>query len=206
MNLRYILLLFVFFCFTKHSIAQKQDKNPFALSISYFGNNIFRPGLKLAIHPFPWGNPAVEERPKRFQFLHTTSIGFFSTPKTNTSIFATTEPGMRLSTRGGFRFEGFLGAGYMRIFNSGTTYEVSETGIEKVPLASRGYFLAHLTLGIGKDLYPKRGLPMAWYIRPSFYLLTPYNAGINVLVNFELGVTYHFNVPKRKEQNDDNLN
>lgn len=194
----FFYIAFIILFATVNANAQRKSSKQFDLSISYFGNTLTKPGLKVSTTPFIWGSPAVEDNSKRFRFLHQVSMGFFVSPRTNTSLFATTEPGIRLSTRGGFRFESFLGAGYMRIFNAGTTYTVTEEGIEKVPLASRGYFIGHLTLGIGKDLFLKKGKPIAWHLRPSFYVLTPYNAGINILVNLELGITYTFNAPDVK--------
>ena len=205
MNIKTSLLVVLLLGLSTSIFAQRNKKKPFPLSVSYFGNNLTRPGLIVSASPFPWGNKSITESPKRFSFLHQASIGFFVTPKTNTNLFVTTEPGIRLSSKGGFRFETFIGLGYLRSFNAGTTYTVTENSIEKVSLASRGYFLTHLTLGIGKDLFPKRGIPVAWHIRPAIFVLTPYNTGFNLLLNFEFGLTYTLNAKReirRRKRSD----
>lgn len=196
MKIKFWAISLLLFCGINSSLAQEKDQKPLPISLSYFGNNLLKPGFRASVRPFPWTNNGVSANPKRFKFVQEVSFGYFATPKTNHTLFITTDPGIALTFRKGFKIEAFLGVGYMRIFNL-KTYEVTDTGIEKVPFASRGYFTSHLTFGIGKDLFPKREIPWAWHIRPSFYLVAPYNSGINILLNFEFGLTYILNGGKK---------
>lgn len=174
------------------------EKRPLPISISYFGNNLFYPGLKVSLEGFPFGKERIQRdleagRVKVFKFMSLTSIGSFVVPRTQTSLFLNTEAGMRLTFRNGLKMELFTGLGYMRVFNAGKTYKQNESGgFDRVFLAGRNYIVQNLTYGFGWDLFNKKGKPLSFHIRPSLYFLVPYNTLYNVLINVEIGATYFF--------------
>ena len=49
-----------------------------------------------------------------------------------------------------------------------------------------------MALGFGRDLQDKRGLPMAWHVRPTLYLQAPYNTTAVPNLALETGVTWSF--------------
>ncbi len=80
-----------------------------------------------------------------------------------------------------------MGVGLLRTFLP-TTYKFTEDGIEKVFLPGRTYITNHLSFCYGKQISFLTTKPFVVFVRPSVYLIYPYNHLFNVGFAMEWGV------------------
>ncbi len=168
------------------------------IDFSYLGHLGTHPGAKIGIQ-VPYKKTNIEKQRKRRvkikykEKLLTLDAGFYHLPNTHTGTFIQAGWGYRRTKQRGFKLETFFNTGYWKVYNAGTTFEVSNNGfVSEVERAARGYWLLGWSWGFGRDLSIYKDRPFAWHIRPGISLQLPYNTTVNVLPMLEAGVTVYF--------------
>lgn len=137
---------------------------------------------------------------KRKYLLTTLDAGWYIHPRAHEAVFFTPGIVYRKVRKKGTKFEVGLHAGVLRTVLLGKTIEVEGGEASYVKEAGRTYFQPQLSLGIGRELWRKKELPLAWHVRSYLGILTPYNSGIVPTVNIEAGVTYFFKFGKETKR------
>jgi hypothetical protein len=172
-------------------------EKPLRLNISYFGEFVTHPGIKLGAE-YPLALRVKEKigskgKQKRREHLLFTggNLGFYRHKRNHFGAFLNAELGYRKTRTKGFKTEGAIGIGYFRTFLDGRTYEVKDNGeVETIKLAGRNKLMYSFSFGIGKDLYQKYQVPISWIVKPTLFVETPYNNGFLPHFALELGVSY----------------
>ena len=192
---KYCFLVALILCYCLSSNAQ--------VSLSYSGHFITHPGLEIS-YELPFKVKTIIKRKRRGEKtkvkekLFDFAIGRYVHPDNHKGTYAESNIILRKIKQKGFKREYIWSMGYLLRTNVGTTYELGDNGaIIELPNASRFYLVPGFQLGFGKDLDRAKGVPLAWQIRPGFYLELPNNALFTPLFKLDIGVTYYFN---RKKQ------
>ncbi|MCP4441918.1 MAG: hypothetical protein GY810_23670 [Aureispira sp.] len=189
---KFSLFLFLL-SFLLQAQAQKQDYIP--ISISYYGEWAYHPGIKIGSEYTFWQRDGKEkpnkDRTHLHSFLVTGNLGFYVHPNNHTGITLTSDVGYRFRRRNGWRIENFLSLGYMAAINAGETYKLDANGqAKKVPVASRSYLWVGAVFGWGQDL-AVHNIPIAWFLRHTVALQVPYNTmGFAPRLYIDIGLTY----------------
>jgi hypothetical protein len=198
MLMKKILLLFMFFPILL--VAQEAQQKPSGLDIkfnaSYYGNNLWNPGLKVgAAYIFKethWDGESKKgkEKHKMHQFMINGDLGFFWDPKDFTAVFTYFGVTYRKTNTKGFNYNfGLSPAALYRSFLP-ETWEVDDEGnVSEVVLPGRFYYAPTLIAGIGKKMNGKTF--SAWFMNLNIMTLVKYNANMVPLLNVEFG--YRFN-------------
>ncbi len=185
------LLVFVFIVSNVHS----QIKRLESVSISYYGEIITHPGLKINtdFNVKNWdkvrNTKKNSEKTVNKSLIISPSLGVYYHKRYQTGLFLMPElKYKRLNPKGMF-YEFGIGAGYLRTLIP-NTYEVSENGVvEKVP-AGNNYFSTNYFIAFGKDLKINKNLPLAYFIKPQFMFAVPNFPGGTSYFALELGICY----------------
>ncbi len=181
------LLGFLFLC-TSHTVYAQSPRQA-AVSFSYFGEFIGHPGFKAGIETPLAG--AYKPGKRHGLLLLGANLSAYRHRGNHTGLFVDTEIGYRFITRGGFKAEMFLGAGYHRSYIDGPVYTVNELNeVKRDRFAGQNTILLLWSFGLGKQM--KRS-PVAWHIRPGLMVRTPHNSAILPHLFIETGVTYRLN-------------
>ncbi|MCB0835674.1 MAG: hypothetical protein KDE26_11935 [Bacteroidetes bacterium] len=179
------ILLFVFSLFSKNTLGQ--NAQPLIYSFSYYGNNLWNPGLKAGAGKI-WKEKESTNKKGKTRYHQTTlngNLGFYIDPASHTGVF--TDVGLiyrKFYTNDWFYSLGISPVGIYRSFLP-QTYEMDTSGeINKVTLPGRFYFSPSGSLGFGKKL---KNSSNGWFARANMILLLPYNTYILPLVNVEAG-------------------
>lgn len=168
--------LAVALCFTLLTVGASAQE----LRIAYFGETISHYGVKIGL-AFPLlrtekakANGLVVERELQFG----PSLAIYRHPHHHVGVILAPELNWRRTgSRGGF-YELGLAPSLYRYFLEADTYQVGDDGeFERVPLAGRFAFLPTVSVGLGRDLSVRGGIPLAWYLRLDLMRQFPYNAG-----------------------------
>lgn len=150
------------------------------LSASYFGNNIWNPGLQVSGH---WYREAQVHKKKTHYKFFEAGLAAYQDPGTSTNLLIQGGLG-RIRTK---RHHWFIKTALLPLGISHSflpqTYAVSADGeVKKLSLAGRNYFAPGLEIASGKFL--KNGHPLSCGINVS--LLAPYNYFVVPLINLKL--------------------
>ncbi len=160
------------------------------LSISYYGNMMFNPGIKTGFDFFllSVSKEKVKRKKtkelKKILFLQP-SLSYFIDPHSISSTQLNAEMGWKRINKHRF-WEAGLTAGYVRRFNLGTTYIANETGdiVSTKKGTSRGYLSTGLVLGCGRKIIKDNSL----YGKFNLNALHNYNSGAILEINIEIGL------------------
>lgn len=188
--MKYLIVLLILFTTTEISA---QIKKPTAISVSYFGETITHPGLKIGLdyELKSWDRNKKKSTQKIISksIILSSNIGFYFHKDYQTGAFALPELSYsRKNQKGNFRSIG-LGVGYMRTFIP-NVYEVNTANEIKRTIAGNNYFLSTCFVAFGKDLSVKYSIPMGVYIKPQImYALPNYPNGVTYFA-LEIGINY----------------
>lgn len=176
-----------------------QGLKDLTINVSYFGESITHPGLKVGIEHSLWENSFQKTTSKGNQFnkkqslFLSSNVGFYHHRRFHTALFVNGELGYRKVKKRGFKAEMLVGVGIMRTFLSGNTFSVLENGeIELQRGAGQYGFMPSLAVAFGKDLSFTKNRNWAFHIKPSIYFQVPYNHTILPHFALETGITYAF--------------
>lgn len=161
------------------------------LTLAYFGNNLWNPGLKFGLEQCGKDSyKSVKRRGKdkiitKYWFLKG-DIGGYWDPRSHVGLFANVGIGRRkLRPSGVFTHWGISPLGLYRSFYP-ETYEVLDDGtVQQISAAGRAYFSPVLTLGFGKPA--NRNVNRNWFFNFHVMGLNSYNGHWLPLLNIEYG-------------------
>lgn len=172
-----------------------QRLKPNSISFSYLGEMITHPGFKIAANYSlkEWTkNTEGAESSVQKNILLSPSFGLFYHRRYQTGLLLIPEiQYARQKPNGSFRQFG-IGLGYMKTLIP-NTYQVKDNGsVEKVT-AGHGYLATNYFICFGKDLQPKRGIPISYYVKPQWLLALPnFPTGTGYFM-LEIGITKKLN-------------
>lgn len=157
-----------------------------AVSVSYFGDMIFHPGVRLG------GELGLAEAGGHRLFLGA-NLGAYHHRGYQTALLADVELGYRYTFTGGFFLEGRAGAGYLHGFLAGTTWEPDGNGgFDPVAAAGNGAFMPTASAGLGFDWSRRGAAPVAVFLRTVAFGQLPVNDRLVPHVAAQLGLSWHF--------------
>ncbi|GAB5537570.1 MAG: hypothetical protein Rubg2KO_38190 [Rubricoccaceae bacterium] len=168
------------------SVVHAQSVNPTSVSVSYYGDSIFHPGLKVSGERVVLGSVRPGER-HAFATLGLAAGGYHRATS-HTGLFVGAEFGYAAVTRGGFTVMTALGAGIHRSVVDGTTYVVADDGdVREASLVGQTTLMLTAGAGLGKQF---RNSPISVHVRPTLTFRTPYNTSVLPEAHLEVGIRY----------------
>ena len=163
----------------------QSTKQP-VLTFSYFGEYIGHPGFKAGINVPLSGRHQPGKR--HSLLLGGGNLGAYYHKGNHTGIFLEGELGYRFVTKGGFKLETFLSAGYHRSFIDGPVFTVNASDeVTQKQLAGQNTMSVSWLFGLGKQF---KNSPFGWHLRPGFMIRTPHNSSVLPHFFIETGITY----------------
>lgn len=163
-----------------------QVKQPESINISYYGEIITHPGIRIGVDYDLKKREKTKdlrsENTKTIQhnLLFRPSIGLFYHTDYQTGLFIIPEIAYKRQNEKGSFIEFGIGAGYLRTFIPNTYIVDKNDAAEKV-YPGYNYFASEYFVSFGKDLQIKKNIPLSWYIKPQFMYAMP---------NFPVGTGY----------------
>ncbi len=191
-----ILIICIMFFSFGTTYSQKTDTTSIldtrTYTISYFGNNLLKPGIKLETNVILTEKIVIKKKGVRTkQFLLGGNLGFYWHHRSHIGgfnyyqvIYKNTKTTKLKHTKIG------IGPGIYRSFYP-QTYSVSNGNVNKASLAGRTYFAPVLSFGTGR-IIPDRFFQSRTFSTNLMFLFD-YNSGIVPLLNFEVGLCFNFN-------------
>ena len=188
---RIILVLFIF-GINSQLKAQENPNSSIPISISYWGNHLLHPGLKIGTQNNLLKWDKIKERKKGTLIKHKTlvlnpELGIYFQKENHTGVLLNADFGIEVSKNDRKFFRTFsLGLGYFRHFNSGITYVSQNDGsIDEKKHTSRGYFMPSLNYTFGQHFKS-----ISWFSRLTLASKLKYNTGISLELFFEAGIKF----------------
>lgn len=183
---------------TKKTYIDTSSIEKLNVRVAYFGVNSFHAGLKIGVE-YPIKRRVIEKPriPRKYglkvihkDWIASINLTGYYHPDNHTGIWLNPEISRRRTgRRGGFK-EFSYGIGFLKTFQP-STYTVDENGnVNSVFMPGHGFFTASFGVAYGKDYSVKNLRPICWYIKPSYYLIFPYNTLFSLGFGFEMGITY----------------
>jgi hypothetical protein len=180
-----------------------QAQTDLSLNVSYFGENVIHPGLKVGVEYPIWEKEKIKVRRIGFmenkfgskartkQLFVTGNVGFYNHANNHSAFFINSELGYRHIKQKKGRYLGAnIGLGYLqRIYNI-DTYELNEAGELEEIGGGKGQLMTSLSLVYGQDLSFKNDSPLSWHVKPTLLFLSPYGYTTVPNLALEVGVTY----------------
>ncbi len=192
-----ILLLFAAQLFSQDttSITIKMPVN-----ISYFGINGTNYGFKSGFEK-PWVDKEIHKKNifrrqivKRVRYFTGANVGYYRQVQDKQCFFIQGELGSRRTRFTTFFTEAILGLGYLRTFNEGTTYKVSDSGqVTKAKLAGSNYFMPSVTFGFGKTFKKNTNSPINFHVRLNTFFQYPHYHKLLTQFALETGINFNIN-------------
>ena len=172
--------------FSYPDLLKAQSEKNAVITLSYFGEYLGHPGFKAGFEKPLWG--AYRPGKRHGQLLAAANLGGYYHKGNHTGLFTSGDLGYRFTTRGGFKLETFLGAGYHRSFVDGPVFAVSpDAGVQQKRLVGQHTLLISWSIGVGKAL---KNSPISWHIRPGVMVRTPHNSTVLPHIFVETGINY----------------
>lgn len=200
-----LLFLSSFLLFTAHTRAQNKVFSGWHLGVSYYGNNLWNPGLQVTGQKVIWEKTNIQAkrdetlRIKHQQFFIDANLGFFYDNPSYSALFNNyLIQKRRVSEKGKYISYG-VGIGAMRTFLPETLVYASNGSISKAKSPGNWYFTPEYTIGTGR-LWKRNGTN-PWRLQIHGMLQTNYNLGFNLLLNIEYGYIFGYS-SKEKEYDE----
>lgn len=192
--MRYIIIIIFF---TTTTILKAQKLKPVAVSVSWFGETITHPGIKLGVtYQLKSYEKSKEKKNGNKKNITKTfdlspCIGAFYHKNYQTGVFVMPEISYsRKNAKGNYKAIG-AGAGYMKTFIH-NVYEMKGDGDIKKTHAGSNYFVTNYFITFGKDFTIGKNIPAGIYIKPQLmYALPNYPKGVWYFA-LEAGLKYQF--------------
>ncbi|MCB9765580.1 MAG: hypothetical protein H6739_37745 [Alphaproteobacteria bacterium] len=165
-----------------------------SVSVGYFGEIVWHPGLSVAAEWTLVQGQREKERDRGPKVITRSlvagpELAGFVHPRTLTALQLGGLAGYRKVRTRGFTREYWVGAAVWRGFLGGDTYTLVDGQAQKVALAGRWAFAPSVALGLGQDLSRARTPhPVAWTVRPRVTWTAPTNASTGLYVILELNL------------------
>lgn len=177
-----------------------QETRPISINMSYFGETITHPGLKLGIE-YPVKlittkktKKSGKEIEKHKSLFVATNLAFYYQKRYNTGVLLNAEFGYRKHSKKGFKIEYLVGFGGIRTFLNSETFEVTENGlVEPIKFAGQFGLLPSIAIGFGKSFGQNTSKKWAYHIKPSFYFQIAKSQAVIPHFILETGIVYQLN-------------
>lgn len=189
-----ILSIIIFILISTFCHAQTKKLESF--SVSYYGEMITHPGLKINVdYPLKeWGKTKVPNKGASFPvtkgFFISPSIGLFYHRRYQTGLFFFPEIKYKRQNPKGRFFELGIGAGYLRTFIP-NTFEVNGNSEVNSTHAGSNYFATNYFFAFGRDLRIKENLPIGYFIKPQLVYVIPNFPNGTTYFILEIGIKYY---------------
>jgi hypothetical protein len=192
-------LLLIFLLISDAMSAQRFSDLP--ISVTYFGENLFHPGVKAGIlYPLSekekikqrWLFKQNNQKDIRSQYFISGNLGFYNHANNHSAFFVQSEllwRKVKWHRKGNFWGLG-LGVGYLRRSYNIPVYQLGSN--DEVNHAGKNQFLGNFSIEFGRDLRAKRNIPLTWQVKPSLMMIAPYGHTAVLNAALELGITYPF--------------
>ena len=169
------------------------------LYVSYYGNYVTHPGLKVG---FDWNLMTIEKTKEkknqiktiRYLFLATPSVAFFNLSETYNALVVSGDISWRRYDKRLFYEEIGVGLGYYTLFNIGDTWETNADGtVSNTGSSSNGYLAPSVSFALGQRFMLKNQTPMEVFTKFNTNFLMNYNASTIAEISLELGVRLNLN-------------
>jgi len=176
----------------------------YSLTISYFGNMTFHPGVRGSLEK-KWKvshKHKLKSKKRKGEFtlsksrelLPTAGIGFYVHPRHYGALFVDGGLKFRKSRSKSYkksvkRWHIGTGMGIYRSFLP-ETYEVKDDKIKKVFLAGRTYFYPYFEFGSERSW--RKNPNHAYFVAVNTLFLMPYNTTVMPLLNLQIGYRFKF--------------
>ncbi len=175
--------------------ASSQLLNPQTLSISYYGESIAHPGLKIGVD-YDLKNwqtnktkKSSESITKQKSLVLSPTLGFYRHKAYQTGLFILPELKYNREKPNGNFFQTGIGLGYMRTFLP-DVYRLNPAGeIEKIG-AGYNYMVGTLFATFGKKITQINEKPLSVYAKPQLMYAAPNYAGGILYFNLEMGLQF----------------
>ncbi|WP_421918960.1 hypothetical protein [Marinifilum sp.] len=187
------LLLFIFWLVASNCVAQ--FKNLESISVSYLGEMITHPGIKVSadFNMKEWDKTKNSHRGSSKtitkSLLFSPALGSFYHRRYQTGVFFMPEAKLKRKNPKGKFYEIGVGLGYLRTFIP-NTYKVNDAGEVSKTLAGHNYFATNYSISFGKDLSVKKNLLVAYFIKPQFIYAVPNFPNGTGYFALEIGIKY----------------
>lgn len=199
-----ILALLVVVNLFSVGFSQEKSANPFAISVSYFGDNGIHPGVKLGGYydfvsfeksnerKLKKGRKKKGDKVKYKTYYGVLSLGVYSHPNNHNGWFGNIGMGYeRVNARQGRLFGYSLSVGYLYKDYKFETFALNNNEVETIGFAGSGGMVFSLAPHFGRDLSVKTNIPLKIQLKPILQL-AKYNHGYVPNAALELEFIYHF--------------
>ena len=193
---RKVVFLSLLFCVIQKVNANNRSVSGVPFSVSYYGNSLVNPGLKLSAD-FIWiefsklktkKNGKVKNTSKKL--LTTPYLSFYRHHRSHQGFQLGTDVlWRRINNKGWYREIG-LGLGYLQRHNLGDTWEVNNGTLENLKGAYRGYFSQTFSLAKGKLISIEGKGDVIPFLRFNADFISNYNSFSIPVLSIELGVRF----------------
>jgi len=187
MKIIFVLLLIVI----GNSIYAQKNSRVIPLNLSYFGETITHPGIKIGYeNTFFRG------------FNFTVSIGTYVHQRNHVGLFLSSGLNWRHTFSSGYSMEFGIGLGYLHTWeHGGPTYVVDDNGNVSVrPRIGRPNFMPSIKLGLfGWDLRQRTNIPMRINTDIIAFGQYPFNNFILPRFALRVGATYFFELRQNRD-------
>ena len=165
------------------------------ISVSYYGNMITHPGVKLAVDYPAFGFTKFKAKRRKTKEINKLiylqpSVAYFVQPQTFSGLLLAADVGLRRYNTKLYFTDAAMGIGYMWRFNHGETWQLDDNGDghKKNIVSSKGYFAPGLSFGFGKLWIRENKNAISVFSRINSNFLFEYSAGILIEGSLEIGV------------------
>ena len=187
-----IIIIFVLIAIANQFFAQESESKQLPISIGYWGNFLYQPGVKVSTQ-FDIKNWQTEHEGKKENFTKHKSyfispqLGFFSWPKKNINFLVNVEAGYqrKKSHKNSFSSISF-GLGYLMEGQVvSIIYNLNDGSIKEKVREWENYILPTINYGFGKSINSK----LDWYSKISIGKKFSFQDFNSFMVLVETGVT-----------------
>jgi hypothetical protein len=120
----------------------------------------------------------------------TFNLGFYHHPNFHNNLYLLAERQFRRQYPKGFFMDFAPGIGYSRTFLNGATYALDANGndVTKKSLVGYNYIMWSLAGSFGYDFSKTKNQPFKIYLKPSLFVLSPYNSSVYIRPTYEIGI------------------
>lgn len=167
------------------------------LSLSYYGELVKHPGIAIDLSHNIIASKLRENKFPRHLFQGGLNLSYYSHRKSHYAISFTPNANYQFLFNNGMLLRFNAGLGYLRQFNYGKTYEVTNNNtVKEVKWAGRNKFITTYSLGFGQNLMLRRNIPLGWHFDLGMFTEGPSNTGFIPHLFLKVGVDYYFNFKK----------
>ncbi len=200
-NLLCIILLT--FLLGKNANAQDSPFQQTEIQVSYFGEFLAHPGMKIGIsHPILFGKKEKERKPKyRDPYIWTKhrmirvggNLGFYHQVNNHNGYFANAEltyQKVKTKSYDPNRYKSFevsIGAGYFRYQLIGTTFKTEGDSFKEINGGGNA-FMPSISVAWGSNIKWIKSANVRYFVKPVVFFEIPFGTGFQTHAALEVGV------------------